>query len=296
MDELEDNGSMRISGRTKLVAVIGDPVTHSLSPTLLNAAFEASKIDWAYTAFEVRSEEVATALLGVRALGIAGLSVTMPHKGLACELVDECSEEANFLKAVNCIVNRDGKLIGYNTDGDGFLDALNHDAGVEVADKNVLVLGAGGAARSIVFALGRAGAKEVSVSNRNLEKASLVSKLAGGVGKHLQPDQVVSSVHSADLVINATSIGMQNTENSEALFPVDPKLLSPGQVVVDLVYHPISTPWVKELKTREVEAYGGLSMLIFQAARAFFLWTGLEAPVAHMRKAAIMAIEESNKN
>jgi len=282
---------MRISGSTTLVGVIGNPVKHSLSPVILNAAFREAKMNWVYTAFETPEEKLADAISGIRALGIAGLSVTMPHKASVCPLLDEISDSAKKLQAVNCIVNDAGNLKGHNTDGDGFLDAVKHDAGMDIAGKKVLVIGSGGSARSIIHSLGKAGVREIAVMNRTKKKAFDALELAGPVGRYVEENEISEVVSEADLVINATPIGMSDTEDITN-FPVEPNLFTKGQLAVDLIYHPISTPWMKALRDRKVEAHGGLSMLIFQAARAFKLWTGKEAPVDAMRKAALDEIEK----
>ena len=285
---------MRISGSTILVGVIGNPVKHSLSPVILNAAFREAKINWVYTAFETPEEKLADAIDGIRALGIAGLSVTMPHKAKVCSLLDEISDSAQTLNAVNCIVNDAGKLEGHNTDGDGFLDAVKHDAGLDVAGKKVLVVGSGGSARSIIHSLGKAGAAEIAVINRTKKKALDALELAGPVGRYVEETEIPEVVSEANLVINATPIGMLDTDDT-ANFPIEPNLFSKGQLAIDLIYHPISTPWMEALRDLEVEAHGGLSMLIFQAARAFKLWTGKEAPVDAMRKAAMDEIENKTQ-
>ena len=285
---------MRISGSTILVGVIGNPVKHSLSPVILNAAFREAKINWVYTAFETPEEKLADAVDGIRALGIAGLSVTMPHKAKVCSLLDEISDSAQTLNAVNCIVNDAGKLEGHNTDGDGFLDAVKHDAGLDVAGKKVLVVGSGGSARSIIHSLGKAGAAEIAVINRTKKKALDALELAGPVGRYVEETEIPEVVSEANLVVNATPIGMLDTDDT-ANFPIEPNLFSKGQLAIDLIYHPISTPWMEALRDLEVEAHGGLSMLIFQAARAFKLWTGKEAPVDAMRKAAMDEIENKTQ-
>ncbi len=285
---------MRISGSTILVGVIGNPVKHSLSPVILNAAFREAKINWVYTAFETPEEKLADAIGGIRALGIAGLSVTMPHKAKVCSLLDEISDSAQTLNAVNCIVNDAGKLEGHNTDGDGFLDAVKHDAGLDVAGKKVLVVGSGGSARSIIHSLGKAGAAEIAVINRTKKKALDALELAGPVGRYVEETEIPEVVSEANLVVNATPIGMLDTDDT-ANFPIEPNLFSKGQLAIDLIYHPISTPWMEALRDLEVEAHGGLSMLIFQAARAFKLWTGKEAPVDAMRKAAMDEIENKTQ-
>ena len=281
---------MRINGSTVLVGVIGNPVKHSLSPVILNAAFREAKINWVYTAFETPEEKLADAIGGIRALGIAGLSVTMPHKARVCSLLDEISDSAQSLGAVNCIVNDAGNLKGHNTDGDGFLDAVKHDAGLDVAGKKVLVIGSGGSARSIIYSLGKAEAREIAVINRTKNKALDALELAGSVGRHVEENEIPEVVSEADLVINATPVGMSDTEGTSS-FPLEPNLLTKGQLAVDLIYHPISTPWMEALRDRGVEVHGGLSMLIFQAAKAFKLWTGKDAPVEAMRKAALDEIE-----
>ena len=285
---------MRISGSTILVGVIGNPVKHSLSPVILNAAFREAKINWVYTAFETPEEKLADAIDGIRALGIAGLSVTMPHKAKVCSLLDEISDSAQTLNAVNCIVNDAGKLEGHNTDGDGFLDAVKHDAGLDVAGKKVLVVGSGGSARSIIHSLGKVGAAEIAVINRTKKKALDALELAGSVGRYVEETEIPEVVSEANLVVNATPIGMLDTDDT-ANFPIEPNLFSKGQLAIDLIYHPISTPWMEALRDLEVEAHGGLSMLIFQAARAFKLWTGKEAPVDAMRKAAMDEIENKTQ-
>ncbi len=281
---------MRINGSTVLVGVIGNPVKHSLSPVILNAAFREAKINWVYTAFETPEEKLADAIGGIRALGIAGLSVTMPHKAKVCSLLDEISDSAQSLGAVNCIVNDAGNLKGHNTDGDGFLDAVKHDAGLDVAGKKILVIGSGGSARSIIYSLGKAEAREIAVINRTKNKALGALELAGSVGRYVEENEISKVVSEADLVINATPVGMSDTEGTSS-FPLEPNLLTKGQLAVDLIYHPISTPWMEALREREVEVHGGLSMLIFQAAKAFKLWTGKDAPVEAMRKAALDEIE-----
>ena len=282
---------MRINGSTVLVGVIGNTVKHSLSPAILNAAFREAEMNWVYTAFETPEEKLADAIEGIRALGVAGLSVTMPHKAKVCQLLDEISDSARMLEAVNCVVNDAGKLKGHNTDGDGFLDAVKHDSGLNMVDKKVLIIGSGGSARSIIYSLAKAGVGEIAVINRTKKKALDALELAGSVARHVDKDKISEVAAEADLVVNATPIGMSDAGNT-ANFPIEPNLLSKGQHAVDLIYHPMSTPWMEALKNRKVEVHGGLSMLIFQAAKAFKLWTGHEAPVDAMRKAALDEIKK----
>ncbi|HEV3227205.1 MAG TPA: shikimate dehydrogenase, partial [Acidimicrobiales bacterium] len=218
-----------ISGSTRLSGVIGAPIRHSLSPAIFNAAFAAADLDWAYLAFEVAPDETASALDAMRALDFGGLSVTMPHKDAVARLVDRCSDDASALHAVNCVVPTDDGLVGENTDGPGFIDAVRTEVGLKVNGCRAVVFGAGGAARAIVLALARAGARDVAVVNRTSSRAHGAATLGGSVGRVAD----VGAVVGADLVVNATSVGMTGD-----LTPFDPELLEPGQIVVDAVYHP----------------------------------------------------------
>lgn len=271
-----------MSGASRLAAVIGDPVRHSLSPTLLNAAFAEAGLDWHFMALEVAEGRSDEALDAVRALGLAGLSVTMPHKAAVAAAVDHRTEQAELLDAVNCVVAEGGRLVGHNTDGDGFLDGLRHDTGFDPAGRSTVVIGAGGAARAVVLALARAGAAEVAVVNRTASRAEVAAGLAGPVGRVVLSDELSDTVAAADLVVNATSVGMTD----DGALPVDPESVAVGAIAVDLIYHPPETAWLAALRGRGIEAHNGLSMLVFQAAHAFRLWTGSEAPVAVMDAAA----------
>ena len=269
------------TGRTTLAAVIGDPVRHSLSPVLLNAAFAAAGLDWIYVALEVGEGHVAEALAGVRALGIAGLSVTMPHKAEVAAACDELSDDAAALGAVNCVVPAGDQLIGHNTDGAGFVAGLAAEAGFDPRRRRCLVFGAGGAGRAVALALARAGAAEVAVSNRSLARAEQSVALLGDVGRLLGPGDAPSALADADLFVNATSLGMGVDEG----LPFDPGLLHPGLVVADIVYQPLVTPLVAAARARGLVAVNGPSMLAHQAAVAFRLWTGQPAPIDAMTAA-----------
>lgn len=278
-----------ISGSTRTAGVIGDPIRHSLSPVLFNAAFAASGLDWAYLAFEVPEGAAGLAMAGVRALGLEGVSVTMPHKAAVLETLDALSPEAEALGAVNCVVRRGGDLVGHNTDGAGLLDALRVDEGLSIEGQRFVVLGAGGAARAAVRALSRAGATSVVVVNRSRGPAEQAALLAGEVGSVGTVDQVAE----ADVVINATPLGMGvvvATSGDPEPLPVDPELLRPDQVLVDLIYHPAVTPVVRAARERGVRTANGLGMLIHQAAHAFRLWTNEEPPLEAMSAAAVAAL------
>ena len=282
MGDPTDDRRPPISGGTRLAAVIGAPVRHSLSPTLLNEAFAEAGLDWHFMALEVAEGRAGEALDAVRALGLAGLSVTMPHKAAVSAAVDERTEQAEVLDAVNCVVGEGDRLVGHNTDGDGFLDGLRHDTGFDPSGRRTVVLGAGGAARSVILALARAGAAEVAVANRTASRAEVAAALAGPVGRVVGSDELSDTVAAADLVVNATSVGMAG----DGSLPVDPEAVALGAVAVDLIYPPPETAWLAALRGRGSAAHNGLARLVFQPAHAFVLWTGAEAPVAAMDAAA----------
>jgi shikimate dehydrogenase len=275
-------GRPPLSGHTRVVGVIGDPVTHSLSPTLHNAAFEALGLDWVYVAFPVPRGRGADAVAAVPALGLAGLNVTMPHKEDVAAACHELTADAAALRSVNTVVALPGGgTLGDSTDGPGFLDALADEA-IGVAGRPVLVLGAGGAARAVVLALGRAGAA-VTVAARRPDAAEAAAALAPG-GAPLPIGAVDPSIYA--VVVNATPLGMSG---GDAL-PVDPASLHGDQAVVDLVYHPADTPLLTAARAQGAKAVNGLGMLLHQAARSFTQWTGQPAPLEPMRAAVTTAL------
>lgn len=266
---------IEISAATLTVGVIGSPVRHSLSPALHNAAFAARRLDWRMLAFEVAAGRGAAAVAAMATLGIRGLAVTMPHKGDVAAAVDELDPPAAALRSVNTVVLRDdGSTLGASTDGPGFVDSLDA-AGYVVAGRRVVVLGAGGAARSIVVALGAAGAGDVAIVNRSAASAEECAALHGRVG-------TVSEVEGADLLVNTTPVGM----GSSTELPIDAALLRSDLAVVDIVYHPLETPLLAAARAVGAPAIDGLGMLVHQAARQQLLWTGTAADPAAMRAAA----------
>jgi len=304
---------MRVSAATTVVGVIGDPVDHSLSPLLHNTAFVEMGLDWVSVGFPVAAGQAQTALAGMRALGIAGLSVTMPHKETVAALVDRTTPVATRLDAVNCVTLASGELVGSNTDGEGFVAALRHGDGFDPGGKKCLVIGAGGAARAVILALAEAGAAEVIVVNRTESRATVAALLAGPVGRVGRPEEA----KSADLVVNATPAGMGQAQGRGTgadpqadlrpnpglrpnpdpradpradPLPLDASFLVAGQVVVDLVYHPAVTPWLLAAKERGAVTHNGLGMLVHQAAVQLRSWTGQEPPVAAMWQAATSAL------
>jgi shikimate dehydrogenase len=267
-----------LSATTQLAAVIGHPVRHSLSPVIHNAAFDAVGLDWAFGAFEVAPGQGEAAVRAVVPLGIRGLSVTMPHKDAAAAAVDRMSLSAQALGAVNCVVNRDGVLIGENTDGEGFVSSLRVDHDVEPSGMRCVVLGAGGAARSIILALADAGAAAVTVINRSPDPAARAAALAGNRGQVGS----VADIAGADLVVNATPIGMLDGSDDRPRLPLDPASISGGQVIADLIVHPIHTPLLQAAEAQGATAVPGLGMLVHQAALAFTHWTDEPAPLEAM--------------
>jgi shikimate dehydrogenase len=282
---------------TRLAGVIGSPIRHSLSPVLHNAALEAVGLDWVYVALEVPEGEVVNALHGVRALGFEGLSVTMPHKEAVARAADRLTAVADRLGAANTVVRRGRDLVGDSTDGQGFVDALRADEGLEPEGRSFAVLGTGGAARAIVLALAQEGATSVAVIGRNQDAAAAAMALAGEVGRIGRPEEI----GDVDVVVNATPVGMEpvrpiRPDGPDGLitvdlpFEVDPGKLGPGQLVVDLVYAPAVTPLIEAARSRGAVAVNGLGMLIHQAAHQFRLWTGEEPPLQVMSAAAVAAL------
>jgi len=275
-----------LSAATTVVGVIGHPVGHSLSPLLHNAAFQALGIDWVSVGFPVLPGALAPALAGMRALGVRGLSVTMPHKEAAWRLVDRRTVIADRLEAVNCVTNEDGTLTGTSTDGAGLLDALARRLSFAPTGKRCLVVGGGGAGRAVVAALRDAGAAEIVVVNRTPSGAARAVALAGEIGRLGVP----ADASRADLVVNATPIGMAGTATGEADPLVDADRLRRGQVVVDLVYHPRPTAWLRAAGAHGAATMDGLAMLVHQAAHQLVLWTGQEPPLEAMWRALDPAV------
>jgi shikimate dehydrogenase len=269
-----------IDGETRITGLIGDPVAHSRSPAILNAAYREAGLNWRYAAFPVPRGRGGDAVRGALALHFAGLTVTMPHKADAAGACDDLTPDAIVLGAVNVVtVTDDDRLVGSSTDGEGFVRSLR-DEGFDPAGADVLVAGAGGAARSIVLALGSAGAR-VTVGARRLEAAESTAALVPG--SHAATLGDVEPGPFA-LVVNATPLGMRGEAG-----PVAVERLNPGQLVVDTVYHPMETPFLAAARARGIHAVNGLGMLVQQAALAFETWTGTEAPVSVMRAAALGA-------
>lgn len=271
---------------TRLVGVMGDPISHSLSPALHNAAFAALELDWVSVAFEVGSGGGARALAALSALGLAGVSVTMPLKEEVAAAVDELSPVAAQLGAANCVVmGAGGRSVGHSTDGDGFLAACRQREGFDPLGRRCAVIGAGGAARAVVDALARGGAAEVVVIGRTPARVAAAAALAGAAGRI----GTAADLAAADLVVQATPVGMGASAGST---PLSGAQFRPGQLVVDLVYHPLVTRLLEEAASQGARTANGLGMLVHQAALAVELWTGCPAPVARMEAGLAVAPDE----
>lgn len=272
-----------ISGATRLAAVIGDPVRHSLSPAIHNAAFEALGLDWVYLALPVAAGRGADAVAAMRTFAIDGLSVTMPHKADVAAAADGLTAAAEALGVANCLFWQDGRLMADSTDGDGFVRAYEAEFGRTLVDRRVLVAGAGGAAKSIIEAVGRAGSAEVLVVNRSNDAAVRAAALAERATVASPRD--VEAVASVDVVVNATAVGMIGGPDPEGI-PIAIDGLRQGQDVVDIVYQPRVTPLLHAAQGRGAAIGGGVAMLVHQAALAFRHWTGVDPPVDVMTRAA----------
>jgi len=283
----------RIHAGTSFAAVIGDPVKHSLSPVIHNVGFRSLGIDWVYVACEVKEGEAQSALDAMKALGLRGLSVTMPHKTAIASLVDAVSAAAQALHSVNTVeVAADGSLIGHSTDGDGLVASLK-EQGVSVNGQAILILGAGGAARSVIDALHRHACRQIFVANRSLDNAQMAVALAPSIATAVSTKDSTSLFEAAansDIIINATSVGMTQSPGTVSENPISVDLIRPDHIVVDLVYHPIETELLRQARRCGALAIDGLGMLVHQAALQQQIWTGLMPNVSDMYQAALQAL------
>ena len=272
----------------KQAGIIGHPLGHSLSPVVQQAAFEQSGLDVRYERWDTPPPALASRIASLRWPGCLGANVTIPYKESVLPFLDELGGQSARVGAVNTVVNRDGRLFGFNTDGPGFVASLRNEASFEPAGKRVLLLGAGGAARGIAFALAEARAAELAIWNRNPERAVQLARDVAAAGAGVRQ---VGSVATAgyELVVNCTSVGMQGGA-AEGASPCGFDPAPPGALAVDIVYRPPETPFLAAARAAGFRVMGGLSMLIFQGALAFELWTGVPAPTDIMFEAARQAL------
>lgn len=290
---------MLITGTTRVVGVLGYPVRHSLSPDMHNAAFDALNMDWCYLPFEVAPDRLEPAVRGLAALGVVGVNLTIPHKRAIVPHLDEVRGDAQITGSVNTIHFEGDRLIGYSTDGDGFLGALAA-LPVEPQGAHAVVLGAGGSAAAIVVALARAGAARITIANRTAERAeALVSLVAehAGVGTEVaavpwRPEAVARALEGANLLVNTTSVGMKG--DPEQTLPVPTGAMRPDLAVHDIVYTPLETPLLRMAREAGCRALGGARMLVLQGAVSFRIWTGIAPPVEVMENALRAGLERAD--
>lgn len=279
---------MQVTGKTGLVGIFGDPVNHSLSPQMHNAAYAAIGLDLCYVPMHVKKDDLAAAVAGIRAMGFLGVNVTIPHKVAVVPLLDRLDEAAARIGAVNTIVNENGSLAGYNTDGAGFIMALEEETSIDYPGTAALVFGAGGAARAIALALAQKGIGAISIVNRSMVNAeSLQDMLRGSfpglpVTLHNFDEDYNDLVSTSKLIINATSVGMDGRLKGSS-FMVD--RLSKEHIVCDVVYSAGETSLLIAANEFRATTMGGLGMLLHQGAEAIRLWSGQEPPLQVMRLA-----------
>lgn len=270
---------MRISGKTRIVGLFGYPVEHSLSPAMHNAAFRHLNMDYCYVTFTVAPGLLRDAVNAVKALDLVGVNVTVPHKEKVIAFLDEVSEEASFIGAVNTILNSNGVLRGYNTDGRGFVHSLS-EAGISIKGKTVLIVGAGGACRAISYYLSSEAAVLQIYDIDRIRVDRLVRDL-GNIRSNVRHLESLISLEGIDVLINATPLGLKETDPS----PVDRSLIRDNMSVCDLIYR--ETGLLRSASEKGCKTLNGLGMLLYQGALAFEIWTGVRPPVDIMRKAII---------
>jgi shikimate dehydrogenase len=287
---------MKITGKTRICGLIGDPVEHTMSPAMHNAAFAELGLDCVYLPFHVKPADLVAAVNGLRAINATGFNVTIPHKVTVTPLLDELDPLAQKIGAVNTVVNDNGVLKGYNTDASGFLRALL-ESGYEPRGKSIVLLGAGGAARAIAYILAERDAR-MTILNRKEEldwaegiAANIRTDLAGDVAVfELLTEHLEKAIGSADILINATSVGMSPAVDAS---PVPAGLLKSEMVVTDIVYNPVETRLLREARAAGAVTVAGIDMLVWQGALAFEKWTGQKAPFALMKQVVLKGLGET---
>lgn len=268
----------------KSFAVIGDPIDHSLSPNIHSAAFRELNLDASYIAYRIPKGELEEGIEGLKKIKIDGFNVTIPHKIEMMDYLDKTDESCSLIGAVNTVTNKDGILKGYNTDMDGFLDPFKKKK-LDIVNKKVLLLGAGGAARAIVAGFAKEKAKSITIANRTLENAKKIVEFSEKIGLNADAitiEEVKDTAKDYDIIVNATSIGLKNEPSSISLEGVNEKT-----IVYDIVYKPINTDFIKKAKEKNAIIIFGYEMLLGQAIRAFEIWHGIEAPYNAMKKALL---------
>lgn len=267
----------------KIYGVIGDPIAHSMSPAIQNDAFTREAIDATYLAFQVTPDRLSEAIDGMKALGVSGFNITIPHKEKVMPLLDEVDELAQAIGAVNTVVNENGRFIGYNTDGNGFMNALQEELADELTAKKTLIIGAGGAARAIYFTLVKEGVKQVDIANRTRERA--VQLIADCPYDHASTACTMAEAEQRiadyDLIIQTTSIGMSPHVDE---IPLDITHIKASAFVSDIIYNPLKTKLLLEAEKHGAQTQNGVGMFAYQGALAFQLWTGVMPDTARMQQ------------
>lgn len=280
-----------ITGHTRLTALLGSPVAHSISPLMHNEAFQLLDLDYTYLCFEVNEETLPAAVDGLKACGIRGFNLTMPNKNKIVELLDELSPAARLIGAVNTVVNDDGHLTGYNTDGVGYMQAVI-DAGYDITGKTITIMGAGGAATAICAQAALDGVEKIHIFARETSRFwDRTQKLAENINSTLPCKAVLhenrdtaalaQAISESALLLNATSVGM--APNTEGTIIEDTSLYHPDLIVSDVIYNPRETRFLKEAREAGCRTFNGMYMLLYQGAEAFRLWTGKEMPVKEIK-------------
>ncbi len=278
----------------KLVGIIGYPIAHSVSPAMHNAAFKHLRMNWSYDAYEVKPSDLADELDQLKAKGLVGFNVTIPHKEAIISLIDDVTKLPKMIGAVNTVRNDEGMLIGFNTDGPGFIGSLREDAGLDPKGKSVVLIGAGGAAKAVAVVLAEAGASRLTITDIDAAKgeqlAEYVGSLFGSEAAFAKPSSgaLEDAMADADLIVNATPVGMHPRENES---PIEEGMrMKRGAVLFDLVYNPPRTRLMITAEQNGLRTFNGLGMLVRQGALAFTIWTEKEAPIDIMLKAAKEAL------
>jgi shikimate dehydrogenase len=287
-----------ISGKTIICGVIGDPIEHTMSPAMHNAAFKTQGLDYVYLPFKVQSLELRKAVEGIRGLNLRGVNVTIPHKVAVMKLLDKIDPLAEKIGAVNTIVNDGGILTGYNTDATGFLQTIK-DSNIELTDIKVLLLGAGGAARAIGNILTREKAR-LTILNRKQELSwaeELAARLTHNYKSEVKAGELTNenlkkALNGVDLVVNATSLGMSPEKDQT---PVPAELLSARMTVFDIIYNPLQTRLLGEAEAAGAKTIDGLEMLVRQGAAAYEIWTAIKPPVDVMRQTVLSLLQKDEK-
>ena len=270
---------------SKSFAVIGDPINHSLSPNIHSAAFRELNLDSSYIAYRIPKGELAEGIEGLKKIKIDGFNVTIPHKIQMIKYLDKMDESSSLIGAVNTVSNKDGVLKGYNTDMDGFLEPFEKK-GLEIAKTNVLLIGAGGAARAIVAGFAKEKASSITIANRTLERALNLSEFSKTIGLNsnaVKIEDVKYAAKNYDIIVNATPVGLKNESSVISLDGISEKT-----IVYDIVYMPMNTDFIKKAKAEKATIVYGYEMLLGQAAKAFEIWhDGIEAPYNAMKKALL---------